>query len=608
MPMSINSSKPGVNERLAQSQNRLIEHLRSSEKRYSDLVEHLRDVVFQLDVNLNWHYLNKAWHTLSGFSVDETINTPFINYLLKAEQPLCNSGFKALLNGQQQELTLQIHLISADQQCHIVELSCRAFKNELGHFQGIAGILSDITERVKAQSKITHLAYHDALTGLANRRLMLTYLQDILDSPSIGGLIFIDLDDFKGINDNHGHFIGDLLLCSVAKKIEHLLANRDALASRVGGDEFVICMNFETEDADNAQQQLLGFATLLGDSIAKEQILDTTKVSIRASIGALLLNSGHIDPEQALHCVDAAMYKSKRQGQNRTQLYDKTFEQEQNRLKTFKEDIENAVQVGEFQLYYQPQVDLVDNYVVKVEALIRWNHPLKGMILPDNFIPYLEQSGLIVQVGAWVLNEGCRQLKTWINQGIDKIVMSINVSAHQFMQPNFMTLLSDCLHRHNIPRHLLELELTESVAIKDVKLAIDKMREIQQLGVKLALDDFGTGYSSLAYLKNFPVHTLKIDKSFINGIPNDGYDTTIIETTLVMAKHLGIEVVAEGVENNQQLAFLKKLNCQLYQGFLYSKPLCAADVLKLLIKNIKHPKPIQTNATTHMPSLIPGCR
>jgi len=582
---------PSTNEKLALAQNRLIEHLQSSEKRYSDLVEHLRDVVFKLDADFNWVYLNKAWNTLTGFSIDKTINTSFLKHFSEDDHQACIKGFNSLLNGEQEDLTLQVQLISQDQKNYTIELSCRAFKNEIGQYAGIAGILSDITERITAQLKVSHLAYHDSLTGLANRRLLLTYLQEKLQSAltttNKSALIFIDLDGFKQINDIYGHFIGDLLLSNVGEKIQHLLNEYESLASRIGGDEFVICLDLLETDKTTPDQQLLNLIDRLHRSISTLTTLNKAEVSITASIGALILDPKEMDAEKALTYADAAMYKAKRQGQNTTRLYDKAFQQEEFELKKFKLDIESAVANQDFVLYYQPQVEVDTNKITKVEGLIRWLHKEKGIIPPNTFIPYLEQSGMILEVGEWVLEEGCRQLNEWIKQGIDNITISLNVSAYQFMQPNFITILSDCIKKYNTPPHLLELELTEGVAIADVELAICKMAIVQQLGVKLALDDFGTGYSSLAYLKHFPVHTLKIDKSFIDGIPDDGYDAAIVQTTLVMANHLDLKVVAEGVETTQQLAFLQDLNCQLYQGYLYSKPLTAEDTFNLLIKDSK---------------------
>lgn len=599
--MQPTGNKPSTNELIALAQNRLIENLRSSEKRYSDLVEHLRDVVFQIDANFNWLYLNRAWNRMSGFSVDSVLGQPFIDHVHHKDSAVCLAGFKKLLDGQIKDLTVQIHFISANGSERILELSCRAYKNEVGVNDGIAGILTDITQRVEAERKIAYLAYHDSLTGLANRRLLLDHLQtlqlDALENPVDFGLILIDLDNFKQINDIHGHVVGDMLLCKTAGKLQQMFDSGPELIARIGGDEFVICVPLNQRSTAKNKLSLQEICERIKRELAAKTLLGLVPVSVTTSIGCVLLdyeflNSSEVSEEaqdihyeKALKCADAAVYRAKKKGRNSIQFYDKNFEREEQRQRLFKSEIELAIKRSNFELFYQPQVDISTNKIVKVEALIRWRHPEKGLILPDEFIPYLESSGLIIEVGTWVLEEGCRQLQQWQEIGINNISVSINVSAHQFMKPDFVHQVTDLIKKYQISPHLLELELTEGVAVADIELTISRMKKINLLGVRIALDDFGTGYSSLAYLKYFPIHTLKIDKSFINGIPTDGYDVAIVETTMVMSNHLGLSVVAEGVENKHQLAFLKALGCQLYQGFYYSKPLPQQALLEQISDN-----------------------
>ncbi len=592
--MSDTDSKPSANELISQAQNRLIEHLRSSEKRYSDLVEHLRDVVFKVDSDFNWLYLNRAWKHMSGFSAQETIGHSFVENIRPKDSQLCLTGFHNLIEGRISDLTIQIHLIGADKAERVLELSCRAYKNEIGENEGIAGILTDITQRVEAERKIVYLAYHDTLTGLANRRLLLDHLQEStqkrLAEGCFQGLIFVDLDNFKQVNDIHGHVLGDMLLCHVAEKLKQIVAHQNGLVSRIGGDEFVICVELDQQDPVKARSSLMEVCEQLKQVLASKALLGIVSVSITASIGCVLLDGDQQDHELALKCADAAVCRAKQKGRNAIQFYDQDFEREEQRQRLFKNEIEIAIKNNDFELFYQPQIDINTNKIVKVEALIRWRHPEKGLILPDDFIPYLESSGLIIEVGSWVLEEGCRELAKWARQGITDICMSINVSAHQFMKHDFVMQVTELLNTYEIPPHLIELELTESVAVADIELTISRMSMINQLGMRIALDDFGTGYSSLAYLKYFPIHTLKIDKSFVQGVPNDGYDAAIVETTMVMSNHLGLTVVAEGVEDLHQLAFLKELGCQLYQGFLHSKPLPRDE---LLVQIAKGSQPLQ---------------
>jgi len=584
--VAVSNNKPGANELLAQAQNQLIENLRSSEKRYSDLVEHLRDVVFQLDVNFKWLYLNQAWVTMTGYSVEQTKLHTFTHHLHIDDALICQSGLEQLIKGQVNEFTLQVRLNTADNQEKILELSCRAFKNELGRHHGIAGILNDITERVKAEKKITHLAYHDALTGLANRRLLMRYIEGRIpcrsDLEKCTGLIFVDLDRFKQINDMHGHIIGDLLLCSVADKLRAIFADYNCLLARIGGDEFVICLELASFDENVARIELLDVCAQMLQKIREKDVLGIVPINVTASVGAILLDSSIMDKEDALKFADAAMYKSKRNGRNDIQFYDRHFEREALAQKLFEKEIQEAIFKDQFDLFYQPQIDINSGCISKVEALIRWRHPLKGIVCPDDFIPYLEISGLIIDVGSWVLEESFRQLAQWIEQGVDDICVSINVSALQFMRSDFVDNIAVLLKKYAVPAHLIELELTENVAVSDIDLTITRMKMVNILGVKIALDDFGTGYSSLAYLKYFPIHTLKIDKSFIHGVPEDGYNAAIVETTMVMSRHLGLTVVAEGVENSVQLEFLKEQQCHLYQGFLCSEPMTGKDIFPLL--------------------------
>jgi len=583
------SNQPGTNERLAQAQNRLIENLRSSEKRYSDLVEHLRDVVFQLDADFKWLYLNQAWTTLSGYSLEETIENSFMDHLDCDDQVKCERGFIQLINSEIEELILQVNLKTADKSLIVMELSCRAFDNEIGEKFAIAGILSDITERVKAERKITHLAYHDALTGLANRRLLLDYINNKItacsDSINHSGLIFIDVDRFKQVNDIYGHVTGDLVLCGIADKLTKLLFSANCMLSRFAGDEFVVCIELNSPDERIARIELLEMCDLILQNVREKIVCEPVTLSVTASIGCILLDSQVMDQDVALKFADEAMYKSKRNGRNAIQFYDRHLRQEELNKRQFENEIQEAIQKQEFVLHYQPQVEIKTNRIVKVEALIRWQHPVKGIISPDKFIPYLELSGLIIEVGFWVLEESIKQLGEWIQKGVNDIGMSVNVSAHQFMRADFVENLSILLNKYAIPAHLIELELTESVAVTDIDLTIIRMKMINLLGVKIALDDFGTGYSSLAYLKHFPIDTLKIDKSFIRGLPDDGYDAAIVETTMVMSRHLGLTVVAEGVETKTQLNFLMALDCQLYQGYYCSRAMKEKLIFPLLYNN-----------------------
>jgi diguanylate cyclase (GGDEF)-like protein len=389
------------------------------------------------------------------------------------------------------------------------------------------------------------------------------------------------------VNDLHGHIIGDKLLCTISEKLQAIFIGKDCIISRIGGDEFVICLSLNSYSLEESRSQFDAIAQQMLTVISEPLILGNGTLSCSVSIGAVLLDGEKMDSDEALKLADLALYHAKRNGRNTSQFYDTEFEQQESQLRLFEQELEAAVELNQFRLYYQPQNEVISNKVVKLEALIRWIHPLKGIIYPDNFIPYLERNGLITKVGAWVIDQGCCQLRRWIDKGITDVVLSVNVSAHQFKLDDFVATVITSLETYNIPAHQLELELTEGVAVADVDKTIKKMQAINNLGVLIALDDFGTGYSSLAYLKFFPIHTLKIDKSFTDGLPSDGYDTAIVKTTMMMAYHLGLTVVAEGVESIEQLEFLKEQGCQLYQGYLFSPPLEQERIEKILLEHLR---------------------
>ncbi|MGB1238239.1 MAG: putative bifunctional diguanylate cyclase/phosphodiesterase [Pseudomonadales bacterium] len=575
-----------VNEALAQAQNKLIEELLASERRYADLVGNLRDTVFQLDSQFCWTFLNASWEVLSGVSVEQSLGRSFEAFFDAQGAGVAQWQFRQLLSGEVPEICLQLNLKQSSGQVRVVELSCRATRDNIGRLSSLTGTMTDITQRVEAENKVTHMAYHDALTGLANRRMLLQALNAPTEPGKCCALLYIDLDHFKSVNDLHGHVIGDAVLCEVGKRLLSQLEAHNAVAARIGGDEFCVLLNLPDSGEASVQAQLEALAEQLRLGVSRRMTVGIVHLSISVSIGVVQLDAERMLKDDALKFADAAMYRSKLKGRNTVQFYDSDIDRQNLRQQAFEGEIRRAVEMREFELYYQPQIDIQTQRIVKLEALIRWNHPQRGMINPDAFIPYLEESGLIVEVGRWVLRQGCRQISAWSDQGISDLCLSLNVSANQFRMAEFIDEVTQAVAVFSIAPGQLELELTEGVAVHDIHVTTEKMKQLKELGVKIALDDFGTGYSSLAYLKYLPVQTLKIDKSFIKGVPRDGYDAAIVETTMVMARHLGLEVVAEGVEKPHQLAFLKSHGCQLYQGYLYSRALSSEDIFALLSRSI----------------------
>ncbi len=576
-------SGPTPGELLSQAQNKLIENLQASEKRYQDLVGHLRDVVFHLDLDLKWTFLNQAWFTLTGFTVGESLGQEFDLGVEPEDAARCSMGFSDLLSGIKTQITEEIRFYHSDGDCHVFELSARAVKDETGQYAGFAGILSDITARVEAENKITFMAYHDSLTGVANRRRLMEHLSRELmgPRPSPAALIYIDLDNFKQVNDHHGHGVGDQLLCEVSQALGEYTPNQSDLVARMGGDEFVIFLS--SLDPDNPHNQLIEVTENIRKRLNKPVLMGYLSTQITSSIGVVMLDKSDIQYSEIFKFADAALYCAKHTGKNQVRFYDDELEQSERLRQKLEQELADAVLRQEFTLYFQPQTDKTGKLITKAEVLLRWLHPQKGIMTPRDFVPHLEEYGLIIPVGNWILEESCRHLKKWQEAGNNELCLSVNVSANQFNHPDFLEFVEQCLRIHNIDGHKLEFELTEGIAIADVPATISKMNTLKNLGIRIALDDFGTGYSSLSYLKHLPISTLKIDRSFVQGLPHDGYDAAIVETTMVMAHHLGLTVVAEGVENRIQLNFLKKLNCHLYQGYLFHKPMGEEAFSKLIL-------------------------
>lgn len=452
---------------------------------------------------------------------------------------------------------------------------------------GMIGYLSDITERKRSEEKINHLAYYDLLTDLPNRTLFKKLIDKVLlqshRNSAIGSLLFIDLNRFKPINDTLGHAIGDSLLKQVAERFRLVLRENDVIA-RLGSDEFAVGLLDIKQHfhAGLVAQKLL--AAL--DSVFN---IDGHELRIGASIGISVFPQDGVDADQLLQKADIAMFKAKRNVERASGSY-AFYNHEMNRTIAgrlyLESGLRRALQYGEFFLLYQPKVDVNSGEMKGAEALIRWVHPKKGIISPTEFIPVAEETGLILQIDAWVLETACAQAKAWQDMGVSPFRIAVNVSAKEFTFA-LPESVSQALARHQISPNWLELEITESMLMHSAESVIHIMDEITVLGVTLALDDFGTGYSSLSYLKRFPIDTLKIDRSFIQGIPAGNDDCAIASAIIGMAKQLKHKVIAEGVENGEQFSFLKQAGCDEVQGYLFSRPIDCDQFTELLKKNFR---------------------
>lgn len=452
--------------------------------------------------------------------------------------------------------------------------------DDLSFLQGVANILSAAAERQRSNEQLSHMALHDPLTDLPNRLLLTERLNVALSNAQCHdqqvALLFLDIDRFKHVNDVFGHALGDQLLQEVAKRLSSCLQGEDTV-SRQGGDEFIVALTGINEEQDAAF-----IAEKLLTIIASPFILEETEIILGVSIGIACFPHHGEDVETLMRNADAAMYVAKESGRNRYQFYAPEMNMQALDRLTLESDLHRAIDRNELFLMYQPQLALSTGEILGLEALVRWQHPSRGLISPGQFIPIAEDCGLIVPIGNWVLESACRQHARWVSQGLTPGSMAVNISAHQFRQANFCDQLSEVLLRTGLQPDSLELEVTEGVVMQGINEVINKLNALRELGVTLAIDDFGTGYSSLNYLKQFPLHRLKIDQSFTRGLPGDQESGAIAKAIIQMGHSLGLDVLAEGIETSEQEKHFQTLGCDAGQGFLYAKPLSAEECEKYL--------------------------
>ncbi len=431
----------------------------------------------------------------------------------------------------------------------------------------------DVTRRRRAESELRHQAHHDPLTALPNRKEFTRRVTEVLAGDQMLAVAFVDIDDFKVINDSLGHGSGDRLLVAVAERMRRVLRPTDLLA-RFGGDEFTALLEGVTDS-----RHAMRVADRLGSALRAPFVIDGHQRFVTASVGVTLSGQGD-DAEELLRDADAAMYRAKELGKARCELFDQSMRKRAVERLELEEGLRLAIENDELRLHYQPAVELDDGRIVGVEALLRWEHPELGLLPPDRFIPLAEQTGLIVPIGAWVLSEACRQLEEW---DMPELWMAVNVSPRQLAADSLVEAVTTAVDDAGLDPSRLWLEITESAVIGDPEAAVAKLHQLKALGVKLAVDDFGIGYSSLANLRELlPVDALKIDRSFVAGIGGNADDRAIVESVIGLAQSLGLDAVAEGVETEAQAAMLTDLDCSHAQGFHFAYPLAPADVSVLL--------------------------
>jgi diguanylate cyclase (GGDEF)-like protein len=460
---------------------------------------------------------------------------------------------------------------------------------------GIALSIRILQQKQRADDRLRYIAFHDDLTSLPNRLMFNQRLEQALSRHRRVGtqlaILLMDLDRFKVINDSLGHQVGDVLLREVAVRLAAESRHSDTVA-RMGGDEFVVLIenNATLADIASCARRLIG-------QMSAPYLLNGKEYHVTLSIGISVFPADGSDAQSLLKAADVAMYRAKEMGRNNYQYYLPSMNVHTLERLELEADLSHALERNEFLLYYQPKVDVSTGFITGIEALLRWNHPSRGLIPPIEFIPLAEETGLIVEIGAWVLSTACARSKAWQDRGAERLTLAVNLSARQVADPMLPRDLERIIRASGLDPSTLELEITESVVMGKGECAVEVLHKLKAIGVQIAIDDFGTGYSSLAYLKRFPIDTLKVDRSFIKDIPRDSGDMKIMGAIIAMARGLRMKVVAEGVETPEQLAFLRAEHCDAVQGYLLYRPLAEGDVGRVLEQNRQHCAKRQSHAT-----------
>ena len=473
-----------------------------------------------------------------------------------------------------------------------VELVTVPLEDSRKSIAGGIGIVRDLTTEVEAKEEAHENAFYDPLTKLPNRTLLMDRLQVTIEQGVrhgyLNALLFLDVDYFKHINDSLGHLVGDKFLQEISKRLIESIRTEDTVA-RLGGDEFVILLNNLPSDRKKASEQAYSVAKKLSDVLNRSYEIESHDINTGVSIGIYIFSYEKEDPNDVLRCADAAMYHAKDNGRNRIEFYVPEIDRNLKEFMETEKEMRRALEENQFELYYQPQAVLSSDVVDRLEALIRWNHPQKGLIEPMDFIPVAEKSGLILKLGEWVIEESAKQMRIWLDKYDDFPIrrIAINISPIQFLQQSFIKNFMAVIRKYRLKPENFELELTENVILKDIQNASGKIEALEEMGVTVALDDFGTGYSSLSYLQQLPVSVIKIDRSFITNLEKDKNNEMIVKTILSVAKNFNLHVVAEGVETQGEYDFLSKMDFDHYQGFYCEKALPKKELEQFLSSHSK---------------------
>lgn len=559
-----------------------IQALVKSEQQYQSLFEEHPDAVFSLNPHGDFQSVNRSCTNTLGYSSQELIGQSLLSYIADKDKKDVQKYIHGAKEGMPQSFEIQSWQKGGQSYYFHMTLIPAAVSGEI---IGIYGIARDMTQFKQNQQQVEYMAFHDVLTGMANRRKFEDDLTRMLHTGKVYDMmiavLFIDLDRFKSINDLLGHTVGDQLLVEAASRLKQHVREKDTVA-RQGGDEFTILLTqmFSTKN-------VITFAEKLLKAFQQPFLLGGQEVYITPSIGIALAPAHGTTATQLIKNADTAMYEAKATGKNKYVVYTKEMSEAEHKRNVLEKELRKAIQNEELLLHYQPQVHMHTKQIIGFEALVRWKHPKLGMVSPADFIPLAEETGLILSIGEWVLRQACKQAKQWHEKGYTSLKIGVNLSPMQFIDPNLVQLVTNALRESDLPPEALDLEITEGIAMRNEQLVIEKLQQLQSLGIKISIDDFGTGYSSLSYLTKYPIHTLKIAREFIQEIEHNPQEEAIISSIIMMAKNLRLTVIAEGVETEKQWDFLTEQRCDQIQGYYVSKPLEAKHTWELLEKEIE---------------------
>lgn len=566
--------------------------LHRSEERLQLILRGANDAAWDWDVRTDECYYSPRWWQMLGYEPGEISADArlWMRLLHPQDRAKTTADFKQNIREGRDTFSLEYRLRHKDG--NYVPVLSRGFilRNPQGDAIRISGTNTDQTERKRAEKKIHKLAYYDSLTGLPNRQMLNYLLRKAIQAGKRfqrqGAVLFIDLDDFKTLNDTLGHDVGDLLLKQVARRLRKSVRKTDTVA-RVGGDEFVVMLEDLSGDEADAAAQAWELAVKLRDSLSLPYTLGKTSYRSTVGIGIAPFEQVRRNVKSILKQADLAMYDAKAVGRNTIRFFDNNMQATAEERLELELSLRSDIRDRQMEVYLQPQVDQARS-ITGAEALLRWNHPSKGLLLPDAFIPLAEATGLILPLGEWVLNTVCRMLASWsAHPRLSQLIVAVNLSLRQFRDPHFVAGVLDILAKTGANPARLKLEITESLLASDVHAIVAKMKVLRAHGVTFSLDDFGTGYSSLSYLQRMPIDELKIDRAFIRDVLVNPYDATITRIIISLAQNLGMSVIAEGVETEEQCRFLEEHDCARFQGYLFGKPMRRSE-FEALVSPLSH--------------------